>query len=233
MYFTTSIVVAVACITGSITAQRVIPSDAVSGYGESLARIASAAPDFSAEAVMPNGKIEEVTLSHYKGKYVVLLFYPMDFTFVCPTEILAFSNKMKEFKDIGAEVLGISTDSKFVHVAWTKTPREEGGLGEVNFPLVADQNMKISQAYGAMYAGQAHSARAMFIVDGTGKLRQIQIHDDGVGRSVEETLRIVKAFQHHDKVGEVCPSGWQPGDDTIKNTPDGKLEYFKKKFAGK
>ncbi|XP_035216527.1 peroxiredoxin 1-like [Stegodyphus dumicola] len=185
------------------------------------------APNFEGTAVV-NGAFKTLKLQDYKGKYVVLFFYPLDFTFVCPTEIIAFSDRADEFRKINCEVIACSTDSHFSHLAWINTPRKDGGLGKMNIPLLADKNAKISKDYGVYKEDAGLSFRGLFIIDGEGKLRQITINDLPVGRSVDETLRLVQAFQYTDKHGEVCPAGWKPGDDTMKPDPEGSKEYFKR-----
>jgi alkyl hydroperoxide reductase subunit AhpC len=183
------------------------------------------APEFSGTAVV-NGEFKTVSLADYKGKYVVLFFYPLDFTFVCPTEIIAFSDRAKEFHDIGCELIACSTDSHFSHLAWINTPRKQGGLGEMKIPLLADKSMKISRDYGVLLEEAGVTFRGLFIIDGQGKLRQITVNDLPVGRSVDETLRLVQAFQYTDKHGEVCPAGWKPGAATIKPNPKDSKTYF-------
>ncbi|XP_075589340.1 peroxiredoxin 2 isoform X3 [Dermatophagoides farinae] len=189
-------------------------------------RIQKPAPQFKGAAVV-GGQFKEISLSDYKGKYVVLFFYPMDFTFVCPTEIIAFSERADEFRKMNCEVIACSTDSKFSHLAWINTPRKEGGLGEMNIPLLADKNAKISQDYG-VYLDDGVPLRGLFIIDDKQILRQITINDLPVGRSVDETIRLVQAFQYTDVHGEVCPVNWKPGADTIKPAPDKSKEYFSK-----
>ncbi|KAK6031700.1 antioxidant, AhpC/TSA family [Ostertagia ostertagi] len=181
----------------------------------SKAFIGKPAPDFATKAVY-NGDFIDVKLSDYKGKYTVLFFYPLDFTFVCPTEIIAFSDRVEEFKKIDAAVLACSTDSVFSHLAWINTPRKMGGLGDMNIPVLADTNHQIAKDYG------------LFIIDPKGILRQITVNDLPVGRSVDETLRLVQAFQYVDKHGEVCPAGWTPGKATIKPGVKDSKEYFSK-----
>jgi len=192
------------------------------------AYVTQPAPDFKGTAVTPSGEFSQVQLADYKDKYLVLFFYPLDFTFVCPTEILAFSDRHQEFKDLGAEVLGCSVDSHFSHLAWTDLPRTKGGLGKLNFPLLADLSKKVSKDYGVLLKDVGISLRGLFIIDPKGVVRQITINDLPVGRSVDETLRLIKAFQFVEEHGEVCPAGWNPGDDTIKPTVDGSKEYFEK-----
>ena len=166
------------------------------------------APDFKAEAVLADGTEKEITLSQFKGKYVVLFFYPFDFTFVCPTEILAFSNHIEEFKKRNVEVLGVSIDSTHVHRAWRNTKLEDGGIGPITYPLVADVNKDIARAYGVLLEG-GMALRGTFLIDKAGNVRQETVNDLPLGRSVEETLRLVDALQFTEEHGEVCPSGWQ------------------------
>ncbi|CAH1228902.1 PRDX4 [Branchiostoma lanceolatum] len=193
----------------------------------SKAQISKLAPDFQGTAVV-NGKFEEIKLSDYKGKYLVFFFYPLDFTFVCPTEIIAFNERVEEFRKVNTEVVGVSVDSQFTHLAWINTPRKAGGLGPMNFPLLSDLTHKISRDYGVLLEDVGHTLRGLFIIDGKGILRQITMNDLPVGRSVDETLRLVQAFQYTDQHGEVCPAGWTPGADTIIPNPNDKLKYFEK-----
>ncbi|MBN3279202.1 PRDX1 protein, partial [Polyodon spathula] len=192
------------------------------------ARIGKPAPDFKATAVMPDGQFKEISLSDYRGKYVVFFFYPLDFTFVCPTEIIAFSDGAEDFKKINCEVIGASVDSHFCHLAWINTPRKQGGLGHMKIPLVSDTRRSISQDYGVLKEDEGIAYRGLFIIDDKGILRQITINDLPVGRSVEETLRLVQAFQFTDKHGEVCPAGWKPGSDTIKPDVKESKGFFSK-----
>eukprot|EP00668_Euglena_longa_P048020 GGOE01065066.1.p1 GENE.GGOE01065066.1~~GGOE01065066.1.p1 ORF type:complete len:211 (-),score=36.55 GGOE01065066.1:90-677(-) len=189
------------------------------------ATVQHSAPHFDAVAVV-NGEFKNVKLSDYKGKYVVLFFYPLDFTFVCPTEIIAFNDAAPKFKEIGCELLAVSVDSQFSHLAWINTPRNKGGLGHMEIPLIADVNKQISKDYGVLIEGAGIALRGLFIIDGEGKLRSMLINDLPVGRSVDETLRLVNAFQFTDKHGEVCPANWKPGAATMKADPKGSQEYF-------
>lgn len=184
------------------------------------------APAFKADALMPDGSFKEVSLSDYKGKYVVLFFYPLDWTFVCPTEITAFSDRYAEFQKLGCEVIACSVDSKFSHLAWTKTDRKAGGLGKMNIPILSDLSKSIAESYGTLLdAGIA--LRGLFIIDKNGVLRQSTINDLPVGRSVDETLRLVEAFQYSDNnEGQVVPCDWKPGSKTMKADPTGSIEYF-------
>ena len=188
------------------------------------AQVTKEAPDFTTDAVVGED-FKTVKLSDYRGKYVVLFFYPLDFTFVCPTEIVAFSDRIKDFRDRGAEVIGCSIDSHFSHLAWIQTPREKGGLGELKYPLVADLTKKISADYGVLLEGGI-ALRGTFIIDQKGVVRAITIHDLPLGRSVDEALRVLDALQHFEKHGEVCPADWKKGSATI-DTKNAKA-YFEK-----
>ncbi|XP_051156390.1 peroxiredoxin 1 [Leptopilina boulardi] len=183
------------------------------------------APCFKGMAVV-DGQFKEISLSQYKGKYVILFFYPLDFTFVCPTEIIAFSDRAQEFRDIGCELIAASTDSHFSHLAWVNTARKEGGLGVMNIPLLADKSCKIARDYGVLDEESGIPFRGLFIIDDKQNLRQITINDLPVGRSVDETLRLVQAFQFTDKHGEVCPANWKPGKKSMKPDVKGSKEYF-------
>ncbi|XP_022706927.1 peroxiredoxin-1-like [Varroa jacobsoni] len=188
-------------------------------------KIAHPAPDFKGVAVV-DGKFKTIQLSDYVGKYVVLFFYPLDFTFVCPTEIVAFSEAAARFKEIDCQVIGCSTDSHFSHLAWINTPRNEGGLGSMNIPLLADKSMEIAKAYDVLKDNDGITFRGLYIIDGKGILRQITVNDLPVGRAVEEVLRLVQAFQLTDKHGEVCPANWRPGSATMKPDTEGSKAYF-------
>jgi alkyl hydroperoxide reductase subunit AhpC len=185
------------------------------------------APDFTAEAVV-GGEFKKISLSDYEGKWVVLFFYPMDFTFVCPTEITAFSDAVEKFQQHNAQVLACSVDSKFTHLAWLNTPRNKGGLGEIRYPLIADITKNISRSYGVLIEEGGIALRGLFLIDPKGALRYSVVHDLGVGRSVDETLRVLTAFQHVDETGEVCPAGWTQGGDTIRPEPTASQKYFSK-----
>ncbi|KAF7313170.1 2-cysteine peroxiredoxin [Mycena kentingensis (nom. inval.)] len=191
-----------------------------------VALVQRPAPAFTAPSVV-DGVFEDLSLSNYLGKWVVLLFYPMDFTFVCPTEILAFNDALAALREINTVALGISTDSQYSHFAWASQPRKQGGLGpDLKLPLVADRSMKISRDYGVLIEEEGIALRGLFIIDPKGILRQITVNDLPVGRSVEETIRLVKAFQFTDQYGEVCPANWKEGGKTMKADPKGSLEYF-------
>ncbi|XP_065350425.1 peroxiredoxin 2 [Cloeon dipterum] len=184
------------------------------------------APHFKGTAVV-NEQFEEIDLKNYAGKYVVLFFYPLDFTFVCPTEIIAFSERAQEFRDIGCEVIAASCDSHFSHLAWIKTPRKQGGLGEIKIPVLADKSGAIARAYNVLDENTGIPFRGLFIIDSKQNLRQITVNDLPVGRSVDETLRLVQAFKFTDEHGEVCPVGWKPGAKSMKADPVGSKDYFK------
>jgi len=190
-------------------------------------QVSKPAPDWEGTAIV-NKETKTIKLSDYKGKYLVFFFYPLDFTFVCPTELIAFSDRVAEFRKLNTEVVACSVDSHFTHLAWINTPREEGGLGNMNIPVLSDITHKISRDYGVLLEDLGHTLRGLFIIDGKGILRQITMNDLPVGRSVDETLRLVQAFQHTDENGEVCPAGWEPGKDTIIPDPVNKLKYFSK-----
>ncbi|KAI6177508.1 hypothetical protein M3Y97_00915200 [Aphelenchoides bicaudatus] len=190
--------------------------------------IGKPAPSFTAEAVV-DGKFKSVSLSDYKGKYVVLFFYPLDFTFVCPTEIIAFSDAAEKFKKLDTVLLAASTDSKFSHLAWINQPRKDGGLGQLNIPVLADTNHQLSKDYGVLKDDAGIAFRGLFIIDPKGVLRQVTINDLPIGRSVDETLRLVQAIQYTEKHGEVCPANWTPdGDKSATINPASPKEYFSK-----
>jgi len=190
-------------------------------------QIGKRAPDFKGTAVV-DGQFKDVSLSDYRGKYLVLFFYPLDFTFVCPTEIISFSDRSDDFRKIGCEVVACSADSHFSHLAWVNTDRKQGGLGQMKIPLLADKSGKIATDYGVYLEEPGIPLRGLFIIDGNQNLRQITINDLPVGRNVDEVLRLVQAFQFTDVHGEVCPAGWRPGDDTMKPDPNGSKAYFQK-----
>eukprot|EP01120_Amphizonella_sp_Union-15-10_P006182 TRINITY_DN194_c0_g1_i1.p1 TRINITY_DN194_c0_g1~~TRINITY_DN194_c0_g1_i1.p1 ORF type:complete len:211 (-),score=51.00 TRINITY_DN194_c0_g1_i1:65-652(-) len=193
----------------------------------STARIGYPAPDFKGEAVVGK-EFKEISLSDYKGKYLVLFFYPLDFTFVCPTEIISFSDRHDDFKKLNAEIVGVSVDSKYTHLAWIETPRKEGGLGELKYPLLSDIKKTIAQAYGALYKEEGFTLRALYIIDEKGIIRHITQNDPPVGRNTDEVLRLIQGYQYTDKHGEVCPMNWTPGKSTINPDPVAKKTYFEK-----
>jgi peroxiredoxin 2/4 len=186
------------------------------------------APDFTATAVMPDNTFEEnFKLSSYRGKYVVLFFYPLDFTFVCPSEIIAFDAALDKFHKKNAEVIGVSVDSHFTHLAWKNTPRDHGGIGLIRYPLVADLNKQISADYSVLLeAGIA--LRGLFLIDKNGVVRHALINDLPLGRNVDEALRILDALQFHEAHGEVCPANWREGQEAMKPTAEGVAKYLAK-----
>lgn len=184
------------------------------------------APEFKATGVI-GSDFKEISLKDFKGKWVCLFFYPLDFTFVCPTEITAFSDRASDFKALNCEILGVSVDSQFSHLAWINTPRNKGGLGNLNYPLLADINKDISRNYGVLTDGGI-ALRGLFLINPEGKIAYQVVHDLSVGRSVDETLRVLEAFQTTAKTGEVCPAGWTKGKTTMKPNPTGSQEYFGK-----
>ncbi|KRY40252.1 Peroxiredoxin-2, partial [Trichinella spiralis] len=183
------------------------------------------APNFKAMGVA-NNKFQEIRLDDFKGRYLVLFFYPRDFTFVCPTEIVAFSDRIEEFNKLNCSVVACSTDSEYSHLAWIRTPRKHGGLGEMKIPILADPTHKISSDYSVFDAEKGLAYRGLFIIDHNGILRQIIVNDLPVGRNVDEVLRLIQALRHADEFGEVCPANWKPGGLTIR--PDKSEEYFSK-----
>jgi peroxiredoxin (alkyl hydroperoxide reductase subunit C) len=185
------------------------------------------APEFTAQAVMPNNAIEELSLSSYKGKYVLMFFYPLDFTFVCPSEILAFDRALDEFKKRDCEILGVSVDSQFSHYAWKDTPVQKGGIGNIQFPLVADLDKSISKAYDVLLP-DGISLRGLFLIDKEGVVRHQLVNDLPLGRNVDEAIRILDALQFTEKYGEVCPANWKPGEEAMKPTAEGVAEYLSK-----
>lgn len=185
------------------------------------------APDFKAQAVMPDNTFEDIQLSSYKGKYVVLFFYPLDFTFVCPTELIGFNRKLDEFKKRNTEVIGVSVDSAFSHLAWKNTPVNEGGIGDVQYPIVADLTKQISRDYGILF-NEAIALRGLFLIDKEGIVRHAVINDLPLGRSIDEALRMVDALQFHEKYGDVCPANWKAGEDGMKPTQEGVASYLGK-----
>lgn len=191
--------------------------------------VSKPAPDFKATAVMPDGTFKEVTLGDYKGKYLLLFFYPLDFTFVCPTEIIAFSEKIDEFKSRDTEVLGVSIDSQFSHLAWKNTDRRKGGIGDIKYPLLADINKQVSRDYGVL-AEAGIAFRGLFLIDKSGIVQHALVNNLPLGRNVDEALRIVDALQHHEEHGQVCPANWQKGDEGMKPGPKESQPYFEKHY---
>lgn len=187
--------------------------------------VTSPAPQFSAKAVVGTEIVDLKWEQIHEGKWLVLFFYPLDFTFVCPTEIIAFSDAKAKFDEIGAKVAAVSVDSHYTHLAWVNTPRKDGGLGKVSFPLISDLNKSIAQAYDVLI-GTGIALRGLFIIDPKGIVRHATINDLPVGRNVDEVIRVIQAFQFVEKHGEVCPANWKPGADTMKPDPVGAKKYF-------
>ena len=186
------------------------------------------APNFKATAVMPDNSMNEnFSLEQYRGKYVVMFFYPLDFTFVCPSEILAFDHRIEEFKKRNCEVVGVSVDSHFTHLAWKNTPVDQGGIGKVKFPLVSDLTKQISKDYGVLVGDGSVALRGTFLIDRQGVVRHAVINDLGLGRNIDDALRMVDALQYLEEYGEVCPANWKKGDRGMKATPDGVAAYLK------
>lgn len=185
------------------------------------------APDFTAAAVMPNNEInDKFNLSAYlKNKIGVLFFYPLDFTFVCPSEIIAFDNRLQEFKDRGAEVIGVSVDSKYTHLAWKNTPIEKGGIGQVQYPLVADLTKQIARDYDVLMA-DAVALRGTFLIDQDGVVRHQVVNDLPLGRNIDEAIRMVDSLKFFQENGEVCPAGWNKGKKGMKADAKGVAEYL-------
>ena len=185
------------------------------------------APDFTAKAVMPDNSFAELKLSSYRGRYVVLFFYPLDFTFVCPSEIIAFDAALAKFQKKNAQVLGCSVDSHFTHLAWKNTPRKQGGIGPIRYPLIADLNKQISRDFGVLLdAGIA--LRGLFLIDKAGVVRHALINDLPIGRSVDEAIRVLDALQFHEEHGDVCPANWHAGEEAMKPTAEGVASYLAK-----
>ncbi|MDE6472919.1 MAG: peroxiredoxin [Ureaplasma sp.] len=183
--------------------------------------------DFTALAVMENNEIKEVTLSKLMGKNgVILFFYPKDFTFVCPTEIIAFNNKLKEFKELGYNVVGCSTDNEFSHLAWKKQPVAEGGLGDIQYPLVSDIKKEIARQYDVLF-DDAVALRASFLIDEKQVVRHAVINDLPLGRSIDEMIRMANALNFNREHGDVCPANWAKGKEAMKANPNGVAEFLK------
>jgi len=190
--------------------------------------VTQAAPDFTAAAVMADNSINEnFSLSDYKGQEIVLFFYPLDFTFVCPSEILAHHHRVAAFKERGVQVIGISIDSQFTHLAWRNTAVNDGGIGQIDFPLVADTDQSIMAAYGVRHPASV-ALRGSFLIDKEGIVRHQVVNDLPLGREVDEMLRLVDALQFHEEHGEVCPAGWNKGDEGMKADAAGVADYLAK-----
>jgi len=185
------------------------------------------APDFTAQAVMPDNSFAELKLSSYRGKYVVLFFYPLDFTFVCPSEIVAFDAAIEKFAERNAQVIGASVDSHYTHLAWKNTPRKQGGIGPIRYPLVADLDKNIARSFGVLLDSGV-ALRGLFLIDRQGVVRHALINDLPIGRSVDEALRVLDALRFHEEHGDVCPANWHAGQEAMKPTADGVASYLAK-----
>ena len=187
--------------------------------------VGKSAPDFKATAVV-NGDFKEIKLSDYRGKYVMLFFYPLDFTFVCPTEMHAFQEKAEAFKKLNTEVIGVSIDSEFSHLAWLNTKKDDGGIEGVKYPIVSDINKTISRDYDVLVEGAGVAFRGAFLIDKEGLVRHQTVNDLPLGRNIDEFLRLVEALQFHEEHGEVCPANWKKGDKAMKPDQAGLKSYF-------
>ena len=187
------------------------------------------APDFTSSAVLGNGEIVDNFnfKKHIEGKAAVLFFYPLDFTFVCPSELIAFDHRYEEFKKRGVEVVGVSIDSQFTHNAWRNTPTENGGIGAVKYALAADVKHDIAKAYGIEHPEAGVALRASFLIDKNGVVRHQVVNDLPLGRNIDEMLRMVDALQLHEEHGEVCPAQWEKGKEGMKDSPEGVAKYLK------
>ena len=193
---------------------------------EKCLRVGQSAPDFTATAVVDQ-EFKTIKLSDYLGRYVVLFFYPLDFTFVCPTEITAFSDRYEEFTSLNTEVLGASVDSEFSHLAWIQTERKAGGIGDLAYPLISDIKKEISAAYNVLEPEAGVALRGLFLIDKDGILQHSTVNNLSFGRSVDETLRVLQAVQHvQSHPDEVCPAGWTPGDKTMNPDPVKSKKFF-------
>jgi alkyl hydroperoxide reductase subunit AhpC len=191
------------------------------------AQVQEKAPDFTAKAVVGHD-FQDVSLSDYQGKCVVLFFYPLDFTFVCPTEIVAFSDRIKDFEKRNAQVIGVSVDSHYTHLAWKRTSRRDGGLGDIHYPIVSDLNKEICRSYGVLLEEAGIALRGLFVIDREGIIRHVTVNDLPLGRNIDEVLRVLDALQSYEQHGEVCPANWRPGAATMKADPIGARAYFQK-----
>jgi alkyl hydroperoxide reductase subunit AhpC len=195
------------------------------------ARVQQPAPDFRLQA-MVEGEFKELALSDFRGRWLVLFFYPLDFTFVCPTELIAFSDRAGEFEKLGAALVAASVDSVYSHLAWWNTPRDKGGIGELQIPILADVRKDLARDYGVLIEHEGVALRGLFVIDPEGIVRHITINDLPIGRSVDEVLRLLQAAQFAAEHGEVCPADWKPGRDTIKPDPEGSRDFFARRKAG-
>lgn len=193
--------------------------------------IGKQAPDFKAKAVIEGKIIDQLSLAQYKGKYIVLFFYPLDFTFVCPTELIAFQDALEEFEKRDAVPMACSVDSHFSHLAWLNTPRQKGGIQGVQYPVISDLNKSIARDYGVLMQEEGISYRGLFLIDKEGKIRHMVVNDLPLGRSVSEVLRIIDALAHYEQNGEVCPANWTKGRASMKPTQEGLEKWCTAEIA--
>ncbi len=191
-----------------------------------MSLVGKKAPSFKAKAVIKDQFLEDVSLSRFLGKYVVFFFYPLDFTFVCPTELHAFEEKLKEFEKRNAEVIGCSVDSCFSHAAWLNTPKAKGGIQGVSYPILSDINKSIARSFQVLNEEEGIAYRGLFLIDKEGVIRHQLVNDLPLGRSVDEVLRLLDALIFHEKNGDVCPANWKQGMKAMKPTEKGVIEYF-------
>ena len=188
--------------------------------------VGNKAPDFKAQALF-EGEFKDISLADYSGKWKILFFYPLDFTFVCPTEINAFNDAAPQFRERGCEVIACSVDSVFSHLAWTERSRDEGGLGDTQIPILSDINKTIANSYEVL-TEEGVALRGLFLIDDNDVIQHATVNNLSVGRNVDEALRLLKGYQFTAEKGEVCPANWNEGDDTMKPDPKGSQEYFNK-----
>lgn len=192
-----------------------------------MSLVGKQAPEFTAKAVIENQIYDDFALSDHRGKYVLFFFYPLDFTFVCPTELHAFQDRMEEFEKRNAQLIGCSVDSWFSHAAWLATPKEKGGIQGVKYPIVSDLNKNISKSFDVLKEEEGIAYRGLFLIDKEGIVRHQIINDLPLGRSVDEALRMLDALIFHEEYGEVCPANWKAGARAMKPTEEGLVEYFR------
>lgn len=195
-----------------------------------MSLVSRKAPDFKAQAVLPDNTFGELHLSSYRGRYVILFFYPLGFTFVCPSEIIAFDRELAKFRDKNAEIIGVSVDSRYTHHAWRQTPREKGGIGEIGYPLVSDLDKTVSRLFGVLNE-ESVALRGLFLIDREGVVRHELVNDLSLGRSIGETLRMLEALQYSEKYGDVCPANWREGEEAMKPTAEGVASYLARHSA--
>ncbi|MBJ7449199.1 MAG: peroxiredoxin [Parachlamydiales bacterium] len=184
------------------------------------------APNFCVQAVVDGEIFDNFSLADHKGKYIILLFYPLDFTFVCPTELHAFQEKLSEFQERNALVIGCSIDSPYCHMAWLKTPKSTGGIEGIHFPLISDLNKQVAKLYDVLNEDAGVAYRGLFLIDKDGVIRHMTINDLAIGRSVDEALRVLDALLYHEKHGEVCPANWSKGSKGFKPTQQGLKDFY-------